>query len=159
MIVFICRRWAGRDLYKTTCYKCGKIGHLRPNCPDKTTTYPENSWKNVPPTDGKFSMTKDGRQWHWCNRCRGGEERWSTTHGTETHEGSPKTVTFTAAANLAGVAKESPAEDGVLMYNPAGFVASCYDHDFDWSSIATIPGVTAFTSPIISATPDTVVPT
>ena len=126
---------AGQDLSKTTCYKCGKIGHLRPNCPDKTTTYPENSWQNVPPTDGKFSMTKDGRQWHWCNKCRGGEGCWSTTHGTETHKGSPKTVTFTAVANLAGVAEESPAEDGVLMYNPAGFVASCYDHDFDWSSI------------------------
>ena len=44
------------------------------------------------------------------------------------------------------------------MYNPADFVASCYDHEFDWSSIATIP-VTALTSQIISATPDTVVPT
>jgi hypothetical protein len=44
------------------------------------------------------------------------------------------------------------------MYNPAGFVASCYDHEFDWSSTAIIP-VTAFPSPIISATPDTVVPT
>jgi hypothetical protein len=76
-------------------------------------------------TDGKFSMTKDGRQWHWCNKCRGGEGRWSHTHGTETHKGNPKTVTFTAAANIAGVDNESPAEDGVLMYNPAGFVASC----------------------------------
>ena len=103
-------------------------------------------------------MTKDGRQWHWCNKCRGGEGRWSTTHGTETHKGSPKTVTFTLAANLAGVDEESPAEDGVLMYNPAGFVASCNDHEFAWSSIATF-SVTAFTSPIISATPDTVVPT
>jgi hypothetical protein len=51
---------AGRDLSKTTCYKCGKIGHLRSNCPDKTTTYPENFWQNIPPTDGKFSLTKDG---------------------------------------------------------------------------------------------------
>ena len=51
---------AGQDLSKTTCYKCGKIGHLRSNCPDKTTTYPENFWQNIPPTDGKFSLTKDG---------------------------------------------------------------------------------------------------
>ena len=129
---------AGLDLSKTTFYKCVKLGQLRPNCPDKTTTYPENFWQNIPPTDGKFSMTKDGRQWHWCNnKCHGGEGRWSTIHGTETQKGSPKTVTFTAAANLAGVDKESSAEDGVLMYNPAGFVASCYDHKFDWSSIAT----------------------
>jgi hypothetical protein len=103
-------------------------------------------------------MTKVGCQWHWCNKCRGREGYWSTTHGTETHKESPKTVTFTAAANLAGFDKESSAEDGVLMYSPAGFVASCYDHEFDWSSIAIIP-VTAFPSPIISATSYTVVPT
>jgi Zinc knuckle len=146
-----------RDHSKTKCYKCGKIGHIRPNCPDKSPSVGKaDSWKETPPTPGSpETITKDGREWFWCGKCRGGDGRWSTTHSTSTHKGAPSaspganpTVTFSAVANLASMDAPSLSEptcddfddeSGQLHYGPFGFVASCDDRSVDWSLLGDFP--------------------
>ena len=147
-----------RDHTKTKCYKCGKIGHIRPNCPDKSQSTKTDLWKETPPTSGSSeTITRDGREWFWCSKCRGGEGRWSTTHSSSTHKGAPAPtptapppVTVTAAANLAAISSASldgsiphastdDDGDGQLHYGPFGFVASCDDRSVDWSLLGNFP--------------------
>jgi len=49
-----------------------------------------NSWKNVPPGPGESTSKKVGSDtWQWCAKCT--PQRWSRTHGTDTHTGPTRT--------------------------------------------------------------------
>ena len=62
-----------RDLSNITCYKCGKKGHLKPNCPDNAKTV---TWKDMPQKDGEpTTKTSGDKEFYWCGQCRGGASR------------------------------------------------------------------------------------
>ena len=116
------------------CHKCGKKGHIKPNFPEndmpggefkKKDSGPErmNSkrfWKDIPPTDGSLNtINRDGKTWHWCAKCRGGDGRWSTTHSTATHTGSQPVKNQGAVAGLAHAVlnvDDAPEEDATLVF-------------------------------------------
>jgi hypothetical protein len=83
------------------CYNCGKLGHIKSNCPDKdkkTTPTPSSSgkssgkrlWRETPPDLGSpHSITKNGKTWNWCPKCRRGKGLWTHTHDADGHQGPP----------------------------------------------------------------------
>ena len=59
---------------------------------------PMEKWKITPPSSGSpQTVQKNGRTWYWCQKCRYGKGRWSTTHSTAQHRPKP---TKTHQANI-----------------------------------------------------------
>ena len=114
----------GANTNKGNCLNCGKPGHWAKDCPSKKNNAnskspkkpiqrkgaqpfekkrqdhgagaTKNAWKKVAPKDNEPERkTVDGRPWMWCAKCA----RWSTSHGTDSHRGTPNRPSPSPQAN------------------------------------------------------------
>ena len=75
-----------------TCFKCGKKGHIRPNCPEKEKTNnragsggggspngnssPIQEWMLKPPGQGESEVKMhNGIEYKWCSKCKLGKDK------------------------------------------------------------------------------------
>jgi hypothetical protein len=107
------------------CRYCKKVGHTKENClklkrknakdnqsnptlPVTTaTTNPsakldqanDNNWKTTPPSkNSPLTITKEGKEWHWCAKC----SSWRISHGTDGHKSNEELASQrTQQANVA----------------------------------------------------------
>ena len=106
---------------KRLCFNCGVAGHLAPDCPHpkKATApaapaAPSTHWRSQKPTGSVKTQVKNGKTYHFCEKCKKGEGFW-TFHATSEHVPLPQhkanvaaaaatTATATAAATAAATA-------------------------------------------------------
>ena len=72
-----------------TCHRCGTVGHISRNCPQKdANTNNNNSNSNGSDPNAwklKFTgptVTRDGVVWKWCGKCRENKGRYTLSHDT-----------------------------------------------------------------------------
>ena len=84
-------RRKGSSVKRGVCHNCGSPDHWKPDCPElkKQADKKDNSgkksksWRRTPPSPGQpETLTKDGRTYYWCQKCK----RWTETHSTATHQ-------------------------------------------------------------------------
>jgi len=76
-----------KDLSRVKCFKCGKMGHLRRDCPDKGSdggnggSGKTKPWFRIGPKNGEAEVkTKDGKEYKWCGKCKS----WRSNRGAHT---------------------------------------------------------------------------
>jgi hypothetical protein len=100
-----------------TCFKCGKEGHVKRNCPDLQNRNDE--WRFKAPESGEpKEKTVDGKLYKFCEKCKQGSGFWTgnrNIHTTAEHrspnagQGTPSEQAPTVAGNL-GVITDNPLE-------------------------------------------------
>ena len=96
------------------------------------------AWKTVPPKPGSpETMQKNGRTWHWCQKCNFGKGRWSTTHGTKEHVGGKSSKDKKHQANV--TFSEQDEGDDIGVWCTADLVDD--DLTFDASFFVGVMGV------------------
>jgi hypothetical protein len=137
-----------------TCHHCGKVGHIKPNCPElkpaassnsgdtKQTTTPSTlpgKKRYEAPSDNESHTKKLGQDtWKWCAKCK----RWNkgdSAHLTDEHRAKNSTdrVATVPKSAVGGLAATSTG-DGILRQSMTGWLAQTTSVNRDnvsWCSI------------------------